>query len=171
MKTIILLRHAEAEGTKTADFERVLTPRGEKMAAHIGHKLMQKGMWPDYVVCSAAARTRMTAKNIMDVWRDHISPSVDYNRSLYGADEHEILATINLQNSEHTCTMIIGHNPAIHHAVLLLAKNKELTKNVNLLSAFPPASCVIMQTELLDWNELQKQTLLIADQFNAENIF
>ncbi|NIP89767.1 MAG: histidine phosphatase family protein, partial [Gammaproteobacteria bacterium] len=62
MKTLLLLRHAKSswDDPSLEDFDRPLAPRGEKAAPVMAAYLASKGLRPDLVLCSPAARARQT---------------------------------------------------------------------------------------------------------------
>lgn len=68
MPTLILLRHAKAEasgvGSAGTDIERELAQRGREQARAAAQLLVDHGLVPDIVLCSAAVRTRQTWEGI-----------------------------------------------------------------------------------------------------------
>src|ERR1041385_502211 len=61
---LVLLRHAEAADKESgrSDFERELTGKGRKQAERMGRQLAHRGLHPDLVVTSPAARALPTAQ-------------------------------------------------------------------------------------------------------------
>ena len=63
MKTLFLVRHAKANPPQQGlpDHDRVLNDRGRRDAPEMGRRLAQRGLRPDLVITSTAARARATA--------------------------------------------------------------------------------------------------------------
>src|SRR5688572_9916847 len=62
---LLLLRHAKAADTEPGgtDFDRPLTAEGERQADRIGRLLARRGLHPDAIVTSPAARALRTAQH------------------------------------------------------------------------------------------------------------
>jgi phosphohistidine phosphatase len=67
MKTLLLLRHAKSSWAKSswgdsgaADFDRSLNDRDRRAAPLIAGHLLESGLLPDLILCSASRRTRET---------------------------------------------------------------------------------------------------------------
>lgn len=165
MKTLFLLRHAEAAAAAD-DFARGLTGAGIYMAGYVADQLALKGLWPDKILCSAARRTRETVIQMLETWRPDMQPDVTYHHELYSADVDAIMTLLQTQKNEHKCIMIVGHNPTIHLAALALPRAGEVAKQPKLASHFPPASCVVMNFPHDDWTNIEKNTAALTDFFH-----
>jgi phosphohistidine phosphatase len=166
MKTLILLRHAEAADlSQGKDIERPLTQRGRGMAVWVGGQLSNKGLWPDFILCSSAQRTKETCQHIQDVFAPDIYPQAMFDPAIYRADAHELVQMIRDQDDMHASLMLIGHNPAIHQLVLLLCGVGEAQKKPELSTSFPPASCVILNIPKTSWIEVGKSNAVLSDYF------
>ena len=116
MKTLLILRHGEAEqGIPKHDFERALKKRGEQEAQAAGAAVRRRGIQLDLIICSAAQRTQQTAKRA--------AQTVAYNgpieklETLYlsGVPQHlEVLAGL---NSACQNVLLVGHNPDLEDLV------------------------------------------------------
>ncbi|MCE2482681.1 MAG: histidine phosphatase family protein, partial [Alphaproteobacteria bacterium] len=83
MKTLLLLRHAKSDWGDPAreDFDRPLNARGRKAARGMAGHIARRGLGPDLVWCSTAARARETwalmatalAPGIGAAWRDDLN--------------------------------------------------------------------------------------------------
>ena len=63
MKTLLILRHGEAEqGIPNHDFERSLKKSGEQEAQAAGAEVRRRGIPLDLIISSAALRAQQTAK-------------------------------------------------------------------------------------------------------------
>lgn len=166
MKTLILLRHAEAASPSgMLDFERPLTAAGQGMAAMVGKNLAAKGLWPDGILCSAARRTRETCEGLLDIWRGDMQPAVTYDPVIYQAEPEALIRLVQEQDNKDACLMLIGHNPAIHRLSLLLPKAGEVQKYPSLTNYFPPASCAVLQLAGRGWDDVVKSRATLLDFF------
>ena len=66
MKRIYFIRHAEAQSGGRSDFERELSPKGEKDAMRLGELLRSRCVAPHLIVSSSAVRALTTAQIIAD---------------------------------------------------------------------------------------------------------
>lgn len=64
MKRIYFIRHAEAQSGGRSDFERELSPKGEKDAMRLGALLRSENLLPRLIVASSAVRALTTARII-----------------------------------------------------------------------------------------------------------
>ena len=64
MKRIYFIRHAEAQSGGRSDFERELSPKGEKDAMRLGELLRSENLLPRLIVASSAVRALTTARII-----------------------------------------------------------------------------------------------------------
>jgi phosphohistidine phosphatase len=167
MKTLILLRHGEASaGTSGgSDCDRELTLRGRDMAADVAGHLTRKALWPDAVLCSAALRTRQTCEHILNSWKEDIRPHVTYTPQIYQAGTSTLLRFVQEEKDETACLMVVGHNPTIHQFVLLMCAPGEAQKKPEMLSTFPPASCVIIGLGVESWQEVEMREGRLLDYF------
>ncbi len=116
MKTLLILRHGEAEqGIPKHDLERALKKHGEQEAQAAGAEVRRRGIQLDLIICSAARRTQQTAKRA--------AQTVAYNgpieklETLYlsGIPQHlEVLAGL---NSACQNVLLVGHNPDLEDLV------------------------------------------------------
>ncbi len=61
---LYLLRHAEAENIAASDFQRRLTPKGEKQATLLGKFCQREGIIPELILSSPVLRARQTAEGV-----------------------------------------------------------------------------------------------------------
>lgn len=66
MKRIYFIRHTEAQGGGRSDFERELSPKGERDAMRLGALLRSRCVAPHLIVSSSAVRALTTAQIIAD---------------------------------------------------------------------------------------------------------
>lgn len=114
MKTLILIRHAEARSQRLgqSDFDRVLSPRGEDEAQATGAALLHHRRVPELIVSSSAARTTATAHLIARRLKLPDDALV-FERQLYATDYVAHLHLIATFPDTCHCIALIGHNPTI----------------------------------------------------------
>jgi phosphohistidine phosphatase len=110
-----LLRHGEAVPHESkADFDRELTPRGERQSAAAGEALARLGL--EFAACytSPLVRARETAElackqlNVTPEERDGIGKGFDLEQA------GELLAA----HSDGERILVVGHNPSFEQVVL-----------------------------------------------------
>jgi phosphohistidine phosphatase len=134
-RVLYLMRHATADSWGVlGDRNRPLTPAGRTEAEFIGEQLADSGI--EYVVVSAAARTRQTVANL------GLGVDVESNDHLYGAGSGTILDIIHELDPALTRVLVVGHAPSIPTLVHLLADEDSDTDALDLVSThFPTATC------------------------------
>ncbi len=120
MKTVHLLRHAKSSWKDTAleDHDRPLAKRGRATAKTIAAYLKRRGIAPDLVICSTAARARQTWKPIAKA----IKPTkIVLESDVYAVPEGALLRYLRGLPEEARSVLLIGHNPGLHELALALA--------------------------------------------------
>lgn len=114
MKTLTLLRHAKSSWANSdqADFDRPLNDRGLRDAPLMSQRLVDQGCRPDFILCSAAHRTRQTAEYFLAAFELQAT-DIDYRDELYLASAGTLLAHIQSTGTAVEHVMIIGHNPGL----------------------------------------------------------
>ncbi|GAB3585785.1 SixA phosphatase family protein [Calidifontibacter terrae] len=111
-RLLVLIRHAKAEtpGNKP-DHDRVLTDRGLSDAAAVGNWLKEKGLQPDAVWCSTAARTRETWAAIVE--RSGNGSLVDHDQRIYDAAPGALLDVLRESPERARIVALVGHAPGV----------------------------------------------------------
>ena len=137
MAHITLFRHAKAEipNLQTADFERMLASRGRRNAVRMGRFIKEKGLLPDLVIVSTAARTRQTWELAASQWPDIPVMFLD---SIYEASATTLMTAIEAHGGACERVMVIGHNPGL--VVLLHNLVEAAPAGVNM--SYFPTACV-----------------------------
>ncbi len=147
-KTLILVRHAKSshqEIDKT-DFERVLSPRGEKDAESMSKKFAQKNIHPDRIFSSTATRAISTAKYFakeLGIKTEEIQKESQIYNSGISFIQNLLPA---LDNSLKTI-MLFGHNPDFTY----LYNYYSGVANSNMSTC--SVACLDFETE--SWSELE----------------
>ena len=112
MKTLFLVRHAKADPPRQGlpDHDRMLNERGRRDAPEMGRRLAQRGVLPDLVLASTAARARATAHLLAGELGLPADMVRDDDR-LYASAAGKLLYIIQEQEDDRNCLMLVGHNP------------------------------------------------------------
>jgi phosphohistidine phosphatase len=147
MKTIYLIRHAEASSAKPneSDFQRHLNQQGENEASLIGKKLNDLGVNLDYIVCSAANRTRETAFLLCEQLNYPIN-TVQFDKNIYEAPLTNLTQAINKIPSQFNEVALIAHNPSITYLANYLTDN--------YINHIPTCGVVKIELEINNWDEI-----------------
>jgi phosphohistidine phosphatase len=120
MKTLYLLRHAKSsrDDASLPDRDRPLNARGERDAAKMSKRWLQKKKKPDLIMSSPATRAMVTAEVIaknLNYKATHIS----IDARLYAATKATLIAVIEALDDKLDRVMLVGHNPGFaelaHH--------------------------------------------------------
>jgi phosphohistidine phosphatase len=112
MKTLLLIRHAKSSWNDASlpDRDRPLASRGERDAATMSERLLQRHVDPDLITCSPAVRALATARIIasgLDYKRERIA----VDDRLYAASMDALIEVIEELDDALDCAMLVGHNP------------------------------------------------------------
>lgn len=114
MRELILLRHGKSswDDPSLDDFDRSLAPRGRKGASRMGAEIAARGWLPDFVVVSAALRTRQTWRRVA-AELGAPAPRPHYDEALYMASADRMLAIVRAVPANVSRLMVVGHNPGM----------------------------------------------------------
>lgn len=151
--TLYLLRHGKAEqGHGLPDHERGLSARGRTDVAARSALL---DPLPDLVRCSSAVRATQTLELLAlsegtDVWVED---------DLYATDARGLLTLLTETPDDVQTLLVIGHNPALSDATVLLARREDRrTAEQGLRS-----SVVAVLTFDGSWSDLRPGTARLTD--------
>ncbi|MEJ5888435.1 histidine phosphatase family protein [Pseudokineococcus marinus] len=118
MALLVVLRHAQAEPVgASSDHARPLTARGEDEARAVGRALRERGISPDVVVSSDAARARRTAELVV---ADEAWPLVE-DPDVYEASPARLGAVLERHAAAATTTVLVCHEPGASGLSVALA--------------------------------------------------
>ena len=114
MKTLVLVRHAKsAWGDPTlADHDRPLNDRGRRDAPEMGRRLRERGVAPDAILSSTAARARSTAEAIADEL-GAANGVLALDERLYGSSPETILEVVAEVDDDLTTVLVVAHDPGM----------------------------------------------------------
>jgi phosphohistidine phosphatase len=114
MKRLFLVRHARAMWTKEGrdDFNRPLSPLGERDASRMGKRLKQKAAPPDLIISSPARRALRTAERLA-AEIGYPASRILTDQGIYsGEGDHMLDLILNLDDALKR-VMLFGHNPSV----------------------------------------------------------
>ncbi|HXU08123.1 MAG TPA: histidine phosphatase family protein [Blastocatellia bacterium] len=145
MKTLLLLRHAKSDwgDSSLRDFDRPLAERGERDAPRIGKALRKRGVTPDVIVASPAARAKATVQAAMKAAK--VELNVTFDESIYGASAAELMKIIRRLPDTSGCALLVGHNPGFEDLVGRLTGSHE---------RMPTAALACIEFQIEHWNDV-----------------
>ncbi|MDP2206083.1 MAG: histidine phosphatase family protein [Alphaproteobacteria bacterium] len=151
MKTLYLLRHAEAEGGSSladGDHGRVLSIRGRAEGREVGRFMKEHGMVPEFILASDALRTMSTARLVAEeIFGDRKSPITSrFDRALYLAPADALLGHVQDVTGKLDRLLLVAHNPGVLELALHLAGTKALA-----FEGFAPATLAVFEIDTDDW--------------------
>ena len=143
MKTLILMRHAEAdsEADVASDRKKPLSSGGKEEAQTMGVYFKNHKYVPQQVLCSDATRTRQTLEVLLPSLGE---PDVLYKPKLYLASVGELFQQIHAVDDELDTLLVLAHNPGVQHAAAMLAGYGSADRLRRLHLMFPTASAAIL---------------------------
>ncbi|MFN7114847.1 MAG: SixA phosphatase family protein [Alphaproteobacteria bacterium] len=165
MKTLYLLRHAEAEGGSSladGDHGRVLSARGRAEGREVGRFMKERGMVPEFILASDALRTMSTARLVAEeIFGDRKSPVTSrFDRTLYLAPADALLGHVQDVTGKLDRLLLVAHNPGTMELALHLAGAEALA-----FDGFPPATLAVFETDADDWALMDAGNTRLAAHF------
>ncbi len=154
MRRLLLLRHAKAERSEpgTQDRARVLIERGRKDVARIGAYMASHALVPERAVLSPAARTQETWKYLGGAFKP--APAAISAERLYDAAPRDIIGIVKASPASAHSLMLIGHNPGLHEAALMLIASGDIDARERLREGLPTAGLVVVDFAFDDWSKV-----------------
>ncbi|HLM56593.1 MAG TPA: histidine phosphatase family protein [Pyrinomonadaceae bacterium] len=120
MKTLYLLRHAEASWKDTGlqDFDRPLNSRGREAAPLVGRLIRERRLRVDLIISSPAVRARQTAALVRE--SAGLSAELLYDERIYEADAARLLEVVARAAESADALMLVGHNPGMEKLLAFL---------------------------------------------------
>ncbi len=119
MKTLVLIRHSEAEESSEdlSDFKRTLTNSGKKDAAKTAAVLLKQKILPQVIVSSPALRALATAH----IFTEALSlGDVETDSEIYEANVNTLLRVISQLDNQFDTIALVGHNPGISNLLYFM---------------------------------------------------
>lgn len=119
MITLHLLRHAKSDWNgEEADHDRPLSERGERAAAAVSVYCRQRGIAPDFILCSSSRRTVETLRILRQALPEDMR--IETTRDIYEVGAPKVLARLKRIPADVRVALVIGHNPGMEDTVRLL---------------------------------------------------
>ncbi len=159
LKTLYLLRHAQAESGQAAgqDFDRALSDKGREEAALVGDALGKSAPIPSQIRCSAARRAVETWQILAPrLGRDLAEANPEeIRRDLYLMAWRPLLRLLRKLPEGLPSVLVIGHNPGLQQLTMRLCNSAAIEGRSNPIRLdFPPAGLAILDFDLSRWAEL-----------------
>jgi phosphohistidine phosphatase len=152
MKRLAILRHAHAGfGSETSDFDRSLSEEGKAHAMDIGRYLQKQDDTPDYVLCSAALRTRETVSALLPALTEC---ETVYDEKLYMSSAGQLYDVIKSIDNSYAYCLVTGHNPSIHQIANFLLGKADDGCAEKVAYAYPAGTLSIFECDIERWADL-----------------
>lgn len=148
MHRLILMRHAEAEGSAPGgDRDRALSEQGRRDAARMGRALAERGLRPDLALVSGAIRTRQTWDQVHEAMGD---VDLRVETALYNASADVLRHAVEAAEDEAGCLLILAHNPGVHQLAVEYLVESAASPSVldRMTGGFPTASAAIFTVDV-----------------------
>ncbi|MEZ6059644.1 MAG: histidine phosphatase family protein [Planctomycetaceae bacterium] len=146
-KTLFLVRHAKSswKDASLPDHDRPLNKRGQRDAPVMGRRLARRGVGPEKIVSSSAARALSTA-GIIAGELGLGDEQLRINPRIYGASADALLTVVHGLDKSVLRIMLVGHNPG-------------LTEFVNALTGYdidnvPTCGICVVRLGSVCWKEV-----------------
>jgi phosphohistidine phosphatase len=145
MKTLLLLRHAKSDWDDPSlrDFDRPLAARGERDAPRVGKALRKRGILPDLIISSPAARAKATIEAVTRAAK--LNLEIRFDEVVYGASTPELIRLIQGLPDTNSCLLLVGHNPGFEDLVGRLSGSHE---------RMPTAALACVEFEINRWEDV-----------------
>ncbi len=165
MKTLYLLRHAEAAPDKGGgDFERNLTHNGTLDARALGRAMAGKDYRPALAICSSAKRTQQTLGAVLE---SIDIGAVRYDKAIYHATMQDLLGIIHRIDDKYESALVVGHNPVMHEMAAMLASDERPDLLSKLARIYPPGTLSVLSCPRSVWRGLQRGENRLDDLLHA----
>lgn len=147
-KRLYLLRHAKSswDAAGLDDFDRPLNQRGRQAASAMGEQMKRRGLLPDLVLCSPAARAEETWIRVAAELPE--KPPFRLLRSLYLAPPSRLLDRVRAVEESVSALLLVAHNPGLEHLAARLAGPGSTATALEMLSGkFPTGALACFELE------------------------
>lgn len=166
MKTLLLMRHAEAAGA-AEDFDRTLTPGGREAAARLAGEMRRRSLAPALILCSAARRAAETCALVVEGLDGETPATAD--RALYLAPAEALLTAIHAAPEPATPLMVIGHNPGLQHLADLLIGGGAPQALSAMEEGFAAGAVAALDFDVESWASVAEGTGVLTAFLNPTN--
>ena len=151
MKTLILMRHAEAGWAEPGmgDHDRCLNEEGRAAVPVMARWLDERGLLPERILCSAARRTCETAM----LMRQEVPslPEPEVSDGLYLASPGALRQHMSRLPNDCNSALIIGHEPGLGTMLSVLGANSAMLAHRRTNAHFPAAAMAVLEADVGGW--------------------
>jgi len=146
----MLLRHAKAvQQSQGDDFARDLQDKGVADAGRLGEHLAERALVPDFALVSSSERTRQTFEIVQAALGRQIAAR--FEDGLYNATAAELRGMLRSIQAGITTLMIVGHNPGIADAAVMLARDGDPVEIGRMRNRFSPCGVAVIAFDAETW--------------------
>ncbi len=161
MKRLVLVRHAKAvQWGYEDDFNRDLTDRGVSDAGKVSAFLKEKGIRPDLIITSPAARALQTAMIFAGTFNYPEEKVVEEEEMFHGFTTGGFLDYLGDIPDGIETVFFFGHNPSIAYYAINLCRN--FTHEV------PTCSSIVIDFPVNSWKETESRSGTLFLQVNPK---
>lgn len=149
MKRLLIFRHGKSDwGTGIEnDHDRELAPRGIAAAEGMGRFLSRAGQEPDRVICSSAARAKLTLEHAMAAGQWECEVVVEPR--LYLAESQAVFDILHEVSAHTDSLMLVGHEPTSSEMVHLVSGC--VLPGAGAMLRFPTAAMARLDLTIDSW--------------------
>ncbi len=157
------MRHGQSVDKQPgqADKERELTLQGVRDSQVIGRYLYDQKINLELILASTAIRAKQTAELITDATKLSVD-KIQVEEEVYSASVRTYLELINEIDDAYNRVMCVGHNPSISYLAEYLTRAE--------IGNMPPAGLVIIQFNVLGWQEVNQGEGTLIKFLKPENL-
>ena len=151
-RRLVVVRHAQAEGSATSDEERVLTARGRRDARAAGGWLGARVPGPDDPRGTQGLVS--SARRAVETWDQLVHGSgwqveAAHDEGLYVAGPDAALDLVRATSSEVTTLVLVGHNPTMGYLAPMLddGEGDDEAATSMATSGFPTCTLAVLALE------------------------
>lgn len=152
MKTIMLLRHAQASHDGYKDVDRPLTGQGRKDARAMGKFVKGIDAIPGSMVSSPAKRAKETADLFIEAAGTGVA-RLSWDENLYRGGVRSYLEAIQEAPAAVDDILLVGHNPMMEETISLLCSNSE-----SYVARMPTGGLACVEHPALEWKQVKPAT-------------
>lgn len=147
MKRLYLLRHAKSDRSIPGldDFDRPLTPRGERQIQEMGRFLKKRKMIPQRICSSPAKRALKTAEGIAGII-GFPAAKIKTVDAMYSSSVETLLKIIHKTDDDVYDLMLVGHNPEFGDLAGDLADHRP--------DSFPTCGLLCLDFDAGSWSQV-----------------
>jgi phosphohistidine phosphatase len=157
VKRLTVVRHAKSDWSlpDQNDWDRTLSPRGQRDAPEMARRLRHRKLRPDQIVSSPAVRAISTAMILARELKVPAS-SVLQDERLYLASPDVMLTIAHETDSGVDHLMLFGHNPGMTEFANLLSSGDQIDN-------LPTCGYFTAQFKISEWRDLAFHTGLMSE--------